>query len=124
MAQRYRRIQEQLFTRTRDLFGLSDAEALFILDDVVLNLEALSADLAPRGDGRVDPAKSPQRIMQALGSVSDQLECAVLAEIVAGLIEAGALECHPLSEQAVEPLTHFVKGLRDAMPPMSHDYAN
>lgn len=124
MSQRYRRIQEQLFTRTRDHFGLTDSEALLILDDVVLNLEALATDLVPREDLRVDPAKSPQRIMQALGSVADQLECAVLAEIVAGLIEAGVLDGRPLPDKAVEPLAHFVQGLRKAMPPVSRNYGN
>ena len=124
MSQRYRRIQEQLFTRTRDHFGLTDSEALLILDDAVRNLEALATDLVPREDLQVDPAKSPQRIMQALGAVSDQLECAVLAEIVASLVEAGVLDGLPLPDNAVEPLIHFVQGLRKAMPPVSRDYGN
>lgn len=124
MTQRYRRIQEQLFTRTRDHFGLSDSEAQLILDDIVLNLEALATDLLPREDLQIDPAKSPHRLMQALGALSDQLECAVLAEIVAHLIEAGAMGGGPLPDKAVEPLTHFVQGLRKAMPPVSRDYGN
>jgi hypothetical protein len=124
MPQRYRRIQEQLYARTREHYGLSDSEALLILDDVVLNLEALAADLTPREDLQVGPGKSPERIMQALSSVSDQLECAVLAEIVAGLIDAGVLEDRPLPDKTVEPLLHFVQGLRKAMPPVSRDYGN
>jgi hypothetical protein len=123
MTQRYRRIQEQLFTRTRDHFGLSDSEALLILDDIVLNLEALATDLVPREDLQVDPARSPQRLMQALGCLSDRLECAVLAEIVAHLLEADVLDGGPLPDRAVEPLTHFVQGLRKAMPPVCRDYA-
>ena len=124
MTQRYRRIQEQLLFRTREHFGLSDAEALLILDDVVVNLEALATDLAPREVPHVSPARSPQRIMQALSSVSEQLECAVLVEIVADLVEAGALDGRPLPDEAVEPLLHFVHGLRKAMPPVSRDYGN
>ena len=124
MSQRYRQIQQQLFTRTRSHFGLSDSEAWLILDDAVLNLEAMAADLAPREGVQVDLAKSPQRIMQALGTLADQLECAVLAEIVADLIETGVLDGGPLPAHALEPLTHFVQGLRHAMPPISRGHGN
>ena len=124
MSQQYRRIQEQLFTRTRDDFGLSDAEAWVILDDVVRNLEALAADLTPHAEPSADPAASPQRIMQALTSLADQLECAVLAQIVAHLAEAGILAGRPLPGPALEPLTQFVCGLRQAMPPVTHGRGN
>ena len=113
-----------MLLRIREHFGLSDSEARLILDDVVWNLEALVADLPGHPDRQGDLGKSPQRIMQALGSLAEQLECGVFAEILGRLSEAGAAEGLPLSEQTLEPLSLFVQGLRQAMPPVSRGHGN
>ncbi len=121
MPQRYRRIQEQLVTFVRDQFGLSAPEALLVLDDIVLNLEAMTADLVPREDLHIDPARAPERVLQSLAALADRLHCPMLADIVANLLEADQVHGQPLPDKAVEPLLRFVHGLRKAMPPIHRD---
>ena len=121
MPHAYRRTQKELATYVQDHFGLTEPEALVCLNDVVKNLEALVADLLPREDVRIDPARSQERIMHTLEALSAQLPCPPLADLVAALKEAGAAGGGPLPDQALEPLSAFVQGLRRAMPPTPQD---
>lgn len=124
MPQRYRHIQSQLLDTLRNDFGLTEPEALLILDDLLMNLEAMAADLAPREDVHIDPARSPERILAAMAALAERLRSPVLTQIAADLHEADAASGQPLPDRALEPLQRFVRGLRKAMPRVRRHHAD
>ncbi|NLD44532.1 MAG: hypothetical protein GX657_13685 [Chloroflexi bacterium] len=124
MPQRYRHIQSQLLDTLRTDFDLTEPEALLILDDLVMNLEVMAADLMPREDVHIDPARSPERILAAMAALAERLRSPVLTQIAADLQEADAASGQPLPDRAMEPLQRLVGGLRKVMPPVRRDHGD
>lgn len=114
MPHSYRRILDEFQQRIGSQYAMSPPEALVILGDVLANLDALVADLAPREDLGADPGRSPTRVLEALETMAGQLDSQALLDLTAEARAACSATSLALPDKAVEPLQRFAQGLRRA----------
>ena len=115
MSEEYRHTQTQVCEFFRKHYGLSDVEALIILDDILLNLDAMVADWESGAERQCPPEWQRGRIAAAVLALGQNMQCDGLVDIGTGL--AAAIEAaDPPDPDAIAPLRTFVKAMRRAMP--------
>lgn len=115
MSEAYRHTQGQVCEFLREHYGLSDVEALIILDDILLNLEAMVSDWASAGDRQCPPEWRRDRIASAILALGTNLECDSLITIAQDLTKA-VEDDRVTDPETMTPLHTFVTAMRKAMP--------